>query len=410
MLQIFPRLTGQKFEDPPFEEEILSFIRDLGHTREIKVLTDVNVNNIHQPWRSFTTIINMCLNGKTTGLDSLRLSRKVTQSGKKRKSALVPKAKGLETLSEQCGSGDGADTQLEVPNEQQQKDSGTDKGAGDKPEEQVTNEDDLYRDVKVLIWNERDAEMTNAQVNQDTNDTHVTLTTVPLVSAHVEEHGQKVDDLEDQPHQEFNIGNDDVTPERKGRDDVVCQWNPSSSPTLDHKWHKTKTIDNKPPQPWITQLAQALLRANQRSVFRWHNPEGKLYPHDLSKPLSLILNERGCQVIPLDHFINNDHEYLKGGSSSKKYTTSITKTKAADYGQVKWIEVKDDQLYKFRECDFKRLRRQDIKDMLLLLVQDKLTNLNLDERYALNVALRMFTRRIVIQERVEDLQLGFKSY
>ncbi|GJT03579.1 hypothetical protein Tco_0824748 [Tanacetum coccineum] len=48
--------------------------------------------------------------------------------------------------------------------------------------------------------------------------------------------------------------------------------------------------------------------------------------------------------------------------------------------------------------------------MLLLLVQGKLTNLNLDERFALNVALRMYTRRIVIQERVEDLQLGVKSY
>ncbi|GJW89396.1 hypothetical protein Tco_0164736 [Tanacetum coccineum] len=41
---------------------------------------------------------------------------------------------------------------------------------------------------------------------------------------------------------------------------------------------------------------------------------------------------------------------------------------------------------------------------------NKLTNLNLEERYALNEALRMFTRRIVIQERVEDLQLGVKSY
>ncbi|GKC88652.1 hypothetical protein Tco_1149301, partial [Tanacetum coccineum] len=40
----------------------------------------------------------------------------------------------------------------------------------------------------------------------------------------------------------------------------------------------------------------------------------------------------------------------------------------------------------------------------------KLTNLSLDERYTLNVALRMYTRRIVIQERVEDLQLAFESY
>ncbi|GKE07571.1 hypothetical protein Tco_1399589 [Tanacetum coccineum] len=76
-----------------------------------------------------------------------------------------------------------------------------------------------------------------------------------------------------------------------------------------------------------------------------------------------------------------------------------------------WNKTKtDDQLYRFREGDFKRLHRQDIKDMLLLLVQGKLTNLNLDERFELNVTLRMYTRYIVIQERVEDLQLAVESY
>ncbi|GKC37292.1 hypothetical protein Tco_1049676 [Tanacetum coccineum] len=58
MLQICLRLPGQKFEDALLEEEFLSFIRDLGHTGEIKVLTDVNVNHMHQPWRSFAAIIN----------------------------------------------------------------------------------------------------------------------------------------------------------------------------------------------------------------------------------------------------------------------------------------------------------------------------------------------------------------
>ncbi|GJX61493.1 hypothetical protein Tco_0294393 [Tanacetum coccineum] len=32
MLKIFPKLPGQIFEEPPLKEEILSFIRDLGHT------------------------------------------------------------------------------------------------------------------------------------------------------------------------------------------------------------------------------------------------------------------------------------------------------------------------------------------------------------------------------------------
>ncbi|GKF78007.1 hypothetical protein Tco_0230477, partial [Tanacetum coccineum] len=40
----------------------------------------------------------------------------------------------------------------------------------------------------------------------------------------------------------------------------------------------------------------------------------------------------------------------------------------------------------------------------------KLTNLNVEERLAFSVSLRMFTSSIVIQRRVEDLQLGVESY
>ncbi|GKB50914.1 hypothetical protein Tco_0901667 [Tanacetum coccineum] len=47
-------------------------------------------------------------------------------------------------------------------------------------------------------------------------------------------------------------------------------------------------------------------------------------------PLLLIM-DRGRQVVPVDYFINNDLEYLRGGSSSRKYTTSTTKTKDAKY-------------------------------------------------------------------------------
>nr|GFB13518.1 hypothetical protein [Tanacetum cinerariifolium] len=44
------------------------------------------------------------------------------------------------------------------------------------------------------------------------------------------------------------------------------------------------------------------------------------------------------RVIPFEHFINNDLEYLRGSASSRKYTTSITKTKAADYRHIKHVE------------------------------------------------------------------------
>nr|GEZ97918.1 hypothetical protein [Tanacetum cinerariifolium] len=70
----------------------------------------------------------------------------------------------------------------------------------------------------------------------------------------------------------------------------------------------------------------------------WVNPEGQQYPHNPLKPLPLIPNSQGRRVIPFDHFINNDLEYIRRGASSRKYTTSVTKTKAADYGHINWIK------------------------------------------------------------------------
>ncbi|GJW05458.1 hypothetical protein Tco_1564314 [Tanacetum coccineum] len=93
------------------------------------------------------------------------------------------------------------------------------------------------------------------------------------------------------------------------------------------------------------QQEESIKEALKRSPISWHNLEGRPYPYDLSKPFPLIQNARGRQVIPFDHFINNDLEYLKGGSLSQKYTTSLTKTKAADYGHVKWIEDKVSRIY-----------------------------------------------------------------
>nr|GEV30861.1 hypothetical protein [Tanacetum cinerariifolium] len=55
----------------------------------------------------------------------------------------------------------------------------------------------------------------------------------------------------------------------------------------------------------------------------WVNPEGQQYPHNLLQPLLLIPNNRGRRVIPFDHFINNDLEYLWGDALSRKYTTSV---------------------------------------------------------------------------------------
>ncbi|GJR93759.1 hypothetical protein Tco_0265933 [Tanacetum coccineum] len=174
----------------------------------------------------------------------------------------------------------------------------------------------------------------------------------------------------------------------------------------------------------------------------WENPECGDYPFDLTKPLPLVMS-RNHQKVPVDYFFNNDLKYMQGGVLKMTYTTSITKTKAAQYDLLgiedmvpkTWVPVRvaydkhalwgishwreqrktfygyarglesrhdvystkhilavtqvevmrkhgygylkefvvrraDNDLYRFKEGDFPRLRINDIEDMLLLVVQN----------------------------------------
>ncbi|GJW65289.1 hypothetical protein Tco_0117173 [Tanacetum coccineum] len=88
---------------------------------------------------------------------------------------------------------------------------------------------------------------------------------------------------------------------------------------------------------------------------------------------------------------------------SKHKILVVTKLKIVkwhNYKHLDWITVcrNDDKLYTFKKGDYNRLRLQDIEDMLLFLVQGKLTNLNIEERLALGVSLQMFTRSIVLEK------------
>ncbi|GJR55244.1 hypothetical protein Tco_1405765 [Tanacetum coccineum] len=104
--------------------------------------------------------------------------------------------------------------------------------------------------------------------------------------------------------------------------------------------------------------------------------------YDLSKPLTLQ-ETRGRLTVPADFFFNNDLEYLSRGSTGRKYLASTTKTKVAKY------EI------------------ERIEDMVPKLWSPiKLNNLDDNVTVHLAVGLRMYTQRIVIQSRVEDLQLG----
>nr|GEX29123.1 hypothetical protein [Tanacetum cinerariifolium] len=293
-------------------------------------------------------------------------------------------------------------------------------------------------------------------------------------SATAEEPMQTTFKMEEPAHPEFETGADDQPIiESSHHPEWFSQQ--KKPPILDRDWNKTLPATHESIQPWISELANLsdsrssfnelmdtlvdffaflmnrlkvdtltpellagptyeLMKGSCKSLVEleffleevykamidqldWVNPEGQQYPHNLLKPLPLIPNSQGRHVIPFDHFINNDLEYLCGGYDkhalwgishwgrkhqqfygfavnqesardvySKRRIIAVTELKIFkwhNYKNLDWITVHrdNDKLYKFKEGDFKRLRIQDIEDI-----------------------------SIVIQRRVEDLQLGVKSY
>nr|GFA60923.1 hypothetical protein [Tanacetum cinerariifolium] len=91
---------------------------------------------------------------------------------------------------------------------------------------------------------------------------------------------------------------------------------------------------------------------------------------------------------------------------------SVSVKKLHEYGYLEEIVVKrsDQQLYKFKEGDFVDLHMNDIEDMLLLVVQHKLFHLDRSVIIDFIMALRMFTRSLILNRRVEDLQLGVETF
>ncbi|GJW47565.1 hypothetical protein Tco_0079211 [Tanacetum coccineum] len=141
----------------------------------------------------------------------------------------------------------------------------------------------------------------------------------------------------------------------------------------------------------------------------WVNPKGSDYPFDLTKPLPLVMN-RNRQMSPVK--VAYDKYALWGISHWRDQLTRVEVMRKHGYGYLREIEVRrvDNDLYIFKEGDFPRLRINDIEDMWLLIVQNRLTNLSSNDVSDFAIALRIFTRSMVIQKRVEDLQLGVESY
>ncbi|GJR47807.1 integrase, catalytic region, zinc finger, CCHC-type containing protein [Tanacetum coccineum] len=71
------RSPNNAFSSPPTPDALIKFVNDLGYSKVVRTLSDVVTNDMFQPWRALTTVINLCLTGKTSGY--LKFSDKGTK-------------------------------------------------------------------------------------------------------------------------------------------------------------------------------------------------------------------------------------------------------------------------------------------------------------------------------------------
>nr|GEW73925.1 hypothetical protein [Tanacetum cinerariifolium] len=205
-------------------------------------------------------------------------------------------------------------------------------------------------------------------------------------------HAKELENTDKPQGQEGNLGNYDVKPKKESAS--RCDWFKKPSrpqEPIDPNWNEDKTPQKRPTQNWLMTLAAStsidkslkefdelmstpidfssyilnglkiknltqeillgpafrLLKGTRSNYAKleydfeecykalsenldWDNPEGGDYPFDLSKPLPLIMHGNRQNVL-VQFFINNDLKYLQGGILTMTYTTSTTKTKAAQY-------------------------------------------------------------------------------
>nr|GEV44774.1 hypothetical protein [Tanacetum cinerariifolium] len=176
--------------------------------------------------------------------------------------------------------------------------------------------------------------------------------------------------------------------------------------------------------------------------------------HNVSKPLPLG-GLPGQVTIQFDFFFNKYLEYLRYGSKGSRPALSISKMKAAYYPDVGLEQMVLDHIhtsegdrravrthirilsvvrievfsmygydymkktvlrhadlneYVITERDFKYQYPSDFEDLYLLNLQGHLNHLPPKDEKILTTVVNLWTRHLVIRQRVEDFQLGIESY
>nr|GEY69054.1 hypothetical protein [Tanacetum cinerariifolium] len=280
-------------------------------------------------------------------------------------------------------------------------------------------------------------------------------------SVHTEEPEFKVGDTNTPQGQEWNQGNDNDEPKTESASRCVWFTKPScpQEPT-DPDWNEGKTPQTGPTQNWLTTLAASTSTGKSLKEF----DELMSTPIDFSSyilnglkiknitqeillgPALRLLKGTRSNYAELEYDFEECYKALSekldwenpkgGGIPTMTYTTSTTKTKATQYDLPGiedmvpniWSPVKvaydkyalwgishwRDQRKTFYAYARGIQSRGDVYSIKRILavtqVSNRLTNMSGDDVADFAITFRMFTKSLVIQKRVEDLQLGVESY
>nr|GEU46800.1 ribonuclease H-like domain-containing protein [Tanacetum cinerariifolium] len=270
----------------------------------------------------------------------------------------------------------------------------------------------------------------------------------------------------DTPQGQENQGNDNVEPrtESASRHDWFTKPSLSQKPT-DLGWNEGKTPQKGPTQNWLKILAASthtslkiknptqeillepafrLLKGTRSNYVEleydfeecykallekidWENLEGSDYPFDLYKLFPLITHGNHQSVL-VEFFINNISS-IEDMVSNIWSPVKVAYDKYALWGISHWrdqrktfytyargIQSRGD-VYSTKRIlvvtHVSLMRKHGygyLEDIVVRRADNKLYKFKEDDVADFAIALRMFTRSLVIQNRVVDLQLGVKSY
>nr|GFA68687.1 hypothetical protein [Tanacetum cinerariifolium] len=202
----------------------------------------------------------------------------------------------------------------------------------------------------------------------------------------------------------FDSYGETVILKRRRDDDDDDDDDQQEGPSAGSDWGSKRRREGKEPKSASAPLETATRSAGRVDI---------LTPELLAGPIYELMKGSCTSLIELEYHLEEVYKATTDqldwvnpeGASSRIYTTSVTKTKAADYGNIKWIEdlvprsmwiqelINYDKHALWGVSHWGRKRQQ-------------FYGFAVNQESALNV----YSKRRIIARRVEDLQLGVESY